>query len=770
MRKSEVMGPVLWVGLCAFAFNTSTVQAEHTATGTALKHKPALHRHKRDWLWKSFFLEEEKSNPPHHVGKLTSTKANDETRFVIEGEGANTIFHVSSQGDIYATKKLDREVKSTYHLTAHLLHIATNKSVEPADQFNIQITDLNDNKPQFTQSYNGSVPERSEPGTNVLTVTATDADDPTTANGQLEYKLLNGTDDFEIDRNGRITAKIGFLDREKKSMYLLVVHANDMPGMQTGGSATTTVTVTVSDINDNMATFKKNIFSFDVEEDKKEHSVIGTMEVEDKDEEQNKDPIFTIVPHSSSGPDLNNVFNIASNLEKNGVLTLKQPLDFESRKSYTFDVRVHEDTLRSPPDSQGTNMITEAKVIINVLDVDEPPIFSKETYSFTLPEDAKVNSKVGGVLARDPDAASQSIRYSIDDQKCPVRIHPKTGDMYLDKKLDRELTPIHTFRVTAEEPSPKALKSYVTVNLVVLDVNDNAPEMTNSQDLFACENDGEGTVIRTIGATDKDEHQTRFSFSLAKQSPDFSLIDNGNNTANIIVKRGGFSLEDRKEYLLEIVLQDGGLPPLRSTTTVNIRVCSCGTDRKDYYCKPAYVQAGISVSALIAILLCIFAILVIVILIIMRKRYQKDAFVALGRNSGEIHEQLVSYDEEGGGEMDTNGYDVSILTSARNEGSLRQVPCLYNKVQRPPADRGNMAMMIEVKKDEADHDRDSIPYDTLHIYGYEGPESLASSLSSLEDSSFSDNDLDYDFLNDWGPHFRTLAGLYGVDSSDNDCC
>lgn len=39
----------------------------------------------------------------------------------------------------------------------------------------------------------------------------------------------------------------------------------------------------------------------------------------------------------------------------------------------------------------------------------------------------------------------------------------------------------------------------------------------------------------------------------------------------------------------------------------------------------------------------------------MRKRYQKDSLANM-KNSGEIHEQLVTYDEEGGGEMDTNGY------------------------------------------------------------------------------------------------------------------
>lgn len=142
--------------------------------------------------------------------------------------------------------------------------------------------------------------------------------------------------------------------------------------------------------------------------------------------------------------------------------------------------------------------------------------------------------------------------------------------------------------------------------------------------------------------------------------------------------------------------------------------------------------------------------------------------------------------------VSSSSYDVSILTSARNDGSLLLHPSLYAMVQKQPsqllqhhpllpphqqhhqqpplaAHKGDMAVMIEAKKDEADHDRDGVPYDTLHIYGYEGAAgSLAGSLSSLESScsSAGSGSLEYDFLSDWGPRFRTLAELYGVDEPD----
>lgn len=55
-----------------------------------------------------------------------------------------------------------------------------------------------------------------------------------------------------------ITSKVDMLDREEKSKYVLVVEAKDMRGMSTGTTATTSVTVTIGDINDNMATFTKS--------------------------------------------------------------------------------------------------------------------------------------------------------------------------------------------------------------------------------------------------------------------------------------------------------------------------------------------------------------------------------------------------------------------------------------------------------------------------------------------------------------------------------
>lgn len=753
----------LWCAMAVVVLVDAQESGQDESVGKASY--PVLLRQKRDWIWNSLYVEEEKPAPsPYKIGQLKSTLSVEERKFSIDGEGANSIFTVDNKGDLFVTQSLDREEKSTYHLTAKM-YDGNNQLVERSGNFVVIVNDINDNMPVFPKGLNGSVLERASVGTKIVEVKATDADDPTTANGELRYSLIrDGNGKFQIDAiTGMLSCRSRDLDRETVGHYVLVVKAQDMRGLPSGSTATTSVTISITDINDNIASFTTNHFEVKVPEDHKLNEKITTLELVDKDQIQNK------VPRISISGDYSRMFNVETNSNKDGNLMIRQPLDYETMSMHTFTVEVREElAVRTPENSQ--TAITTATVTIKVLDVDEPPVFSQSSYTFTVLEE-RIVQNIGMILATDPDKAKNIIRYSILDQDCPFSINPRTGVLSTVRPLDRELEATHMFQVKAQEDG-SGLESFVKVDIIVQDINDNKPELI-AEDVYLCENDRTNTVLGTLRATDKDEHPASFSFSLASPSSNFSIKDHGNNSADIVVKQGPFSVDDSRDYSVAVRVGDGGRPLLTSVTHVSIKACRCDHRRVQIECKAAALKMGVSVHALIAILLCILTILVIVILFVMRKRYQKEHLSSL-KHSGEIHEQLVTYDEEGGGEMDTNGYDVSILTSACNDGSLLRHPehpphpSLYAMVQKPhshhrqpSACKGDMAAMIEDKKYEADHDRDGFPYDTLHIYGYEGPESLAGSLSSL-DSSSSGSNLDYDFLNDWGPRFRTLAELYGV--------
>ncbi|XP_059940466.1 cadherin-5 [Mesoplodon densirostris] len=739
---------------------------------------PIHRRQKRDWIWNQMHIDEEKNGSlPHYVGKIKSSVNRKNTKYQLKGESAGKVFQVDeSTGDVYAFERLDREKISEYHLIALVVDKDTEKNLESPSSFTIKVHDINDNWPVFTHRvFNASVPEMSGIGTSVIQVTAMDADDPTVADhASVMYQLLKGEEHFSIRGSGLIVTANKNLDREKQAKYEIVVEARDAQGLR-GESGTATVLISLQDVNDNFPIFTQSRYVFSVPEDIRVGSPLGSLFVEDPDEPQNRKTKYSIVQG-----EYRDTFTIEPDPTRNeGIIKPMKPLDYEHIRQYSFTIEATDPTidLRYLSSTSTKNI---ARVIINVTDVDEPPNFQQPFYHFQLRENQK-KPLIGSVLAVDPDAAKRSIRYSIrrTSDKGQFFGITKQGNIYNEKELDREVYPWCNLTVEAKEldssGTPTGKESIVQVHIEVMDENDNAPEFAKPYEPKVCENAAQGKLVVQISAIDKDitPRDVKFKFSLSTEDSNFTLTDNHDNTANITVKYGYFDRERAKVHHLPVLISDNGRPSLTGTSMLDVTVCKCNERGEFTLCEEVAAQVGVSIQALVAIFLCILTITVITLLIILRRRLRKQAR-AHGKSVPEIHEQLVTYDEEGGGEMDTTSYDVSVLNSVRHGGTkpprpaLDTRPSLYAQVQKPPRHApgahgpGEMAAMIEVKKDEADHDGGGPPYDTLHIYGYEGAESIAESLSSLGTDS-SDSDIDYDFLNDWGPRFKMLAELYGSD-------
>ncbi|KAM6177175.1 cadherin-5 [Erethizon dorsatum] len=734
-------------------------------------------RQKRDWIWNQMYVDEEKNaSLPYYVGKIKSSVNRKNAKYVLKGEAANSIFKVNPDtGDVYAFARLDREKVSSYPLVALIVDKDTDNNLEPPSTFTIKVHDINDNWPVFTHRlFNASVLEMSPGGTSVMRLTAVDPDDPTVAeHTTVMYQILKGGENFAIDNSGLITTAKQNLDREVQARYEIVVEARDAQGLR-GESGTATVLITLQDINDNFPIFAQSMYTFVVPEDIRTGSSVGSLFVEDPDEPQNRMTKFEIVQG-----EYRDTFTIETDPTRNeGIIKPIKPLDYEFLQKYSFVIEATDPTinLRYLRGLSGKN---KARVIINISDVDEPPVFQQHFYHFKLKENQKKH-RIGYVLAKDPDKAGRKIGYSIrktSDKGQFFRIM-KQGDIHNEKELDREIYPWYNLTVEANEldsnGNPTGKESIVQVHIEVQDENDNAPEFAKPYNPKVCENAAQGKLVVQISAVDKDitPQNVKFKFALGTDDSNFTLIDNHDNTANITVKYGPFDREHAKFHYLPVLISDNGAPSLTSTNTLTVVVCKCNQQGKFTFCEEAVAQVGVSIQALVAIFLCILTIAVITLLIFLRRRLRKQAH-AHGKCVTEIHEQLVTYDEEGGGEMDTTSYDVSVLNSVRSGTAkaplsmLDARPPIYSKARKPPrlgpgvrGGPGEMATMIEVKKDEADHDGGVPPYDTLHIYDYEGSESIAESLSSLGTDS-TDSDIDYDFLNDWGPRFKMLAELYG---------
>ncbi|ELK14461.1 cadherin-5 [Pteropus alecto] len=766
------------VGTCPDLL-VATATSANPAQLDTLSVLPALRRQKRDWIWNQMHIDEEKnSSLPHYVGKIKSSVNRKNAKYVLKGESADKVFRVNEDtGDVYAFERLDREKISEYHLVALIVDKDTKKNLESPSSFTIKVHDVNDNWPVFTHRFfNASVPEMSAVETSVIHLTAVDADDPTVADhASVMYHVLRGDEHFAIDNSGLIFTTTKNLDREVQARYEIVVEARDAQGLR-GESSTATVLVTLQDINDNFPIFTQTKYTFVVPEDIRVGSPLGSLFVEDPDEPQNRMTKYSIVQG-----EYRDTFTIETDPTRNeGIIKPMKPLDFERIQQYSFTIEATDPTINLRYPSATTR--NRARVIINILDVDEPPVFQQPFYHFQLQENLK-KPLIGSVSAVDPDAAQRTIGYSIrrTSDKGQFFQVTKQGNIYNEKELDRELYPWYNLTVEAKEldsnGNPTGKESIVQVHVEILDENDNAPEFAQPYNPKVCENAAQGKLVVQISATDKDitPRNVKFKFSLSTEDSNFTLMDNHDNTANITVKYGQFDRERTKVHYLPVLISDNGRPSLTGTGTLAVTVCKCNERGEFTFCEELAPQVGFSIQALVAIFLSILTIAVITLLIFLRRRLRKQARTH-GKNVPEIHEQLVTYDEEGGGEMDTTSYDVSVLNSVRHGGGkkprpgLDARPSVYAQVQKPlrrtpPSARGgpgDMATVIEVKKDEADHDGGGPPYDTLHIYGYEGSESIAESLSSLGTDS-SDSDVDYDFLNDWGPRFKMLAELYGSD-------
>ncbi|XP_070254166.1 cadherin-8 isoform X2 [Myotis yumanensis] len=668
---------ILWITLPACADTAPTTPSQVLTSGSRVElnrlseEQRILNRSKRGWVWNQMFVLEEFSGPePILVGRLHTDldPGSKKIKYILSGDGAGTIFQINDiTGDIHAIKRLDREEKAEYTLTAQAVDFETNKPLEPPSEFIIKVQDINDNAPEFLNGpYHATVPEMSILGTSVTNVTATDADDPVYGNSaKLVYSILEGQPYFSIEpETAIIKTALPNMDREAKEEYLVVIQAKDMGGHSGGLSGTTTLTVTLTDVNDNPPKFAQSLYHFSVPEDVVLGTAIGRVKANDQDIGENAQSSYDIIDGDGTA-----LFEITSDAQaQDGIIRLRKPLDFETKKSYTLKVEaanVHVD-----PRFSGRGPFKDtATVKIVVEDADEPPVFSSPTYLLEVHENAALNSVIGQVTARDPDITSSPIRFSIDrhtDLERQFNINADDGKITLATPLDRELSVWHNITIIATEIRNHSQISRVPVAIKVLDVNDNAPEFASEYEAFLCENGKPGQVIQTVSAMDKDDPKNGhyFLYSLLPEmvnNPNFTIKKNEDNSLSILAKHNGFNRQKQEVYLLPIVISDSGNPPLSSTSTLTIRVCGCSSDGVVQSCNvEAYVlPIGLSMGALIAILACIILLLVIVVLFVTLRRHKNEPLII--KDDEDVRENIIRYDDEGGGEEDTEAFDIATL-------------------------------------------------------------------------------------------------------------
>ncbi|XP_058499608.1 cadherin-18-like [Solea solea] len=813
----------------------TSVRAQRNQTKLVDTDKDSQQRPKRGWIWNQLFVLEEHIGPePQYVGKLhsNSDKGDGSVRYILSGEGAGSIFIIDEMtGDIHAAKSLDRERKSQYVLHARAIDRWTNRSLETESEFIIKVQDVNDNPPTFPDGpFSATVPEMSDVGTSVFQVTASDADDPTYGNSaKIVYSILEGEPYFSVDpKTGVIRTALSNLDRETRDQYPVLIQAKDMAGSIGGLSGSTTVNITLTDVNDNPPKFPQKSYQLYVPELAAVGKAVGRIRANDGDEGQNAEMSYRI-----TNTDVAAIFNVTTDADgREGIISLKQPLNYEKRKVHTLNIEGSNTHLDSRFSHLGPfKDSTSLRVIVG--DVDEPPVFSMDYYIMDVYENSPVGTQVGTVIAMDPDSTNSPVRYFIDnEEERPLyfTIGVNSGVIRTTEVLDREERAWHNITVMAAEVDNPRMVSHVPVTIQVLDVNDNIPSIAGGNSaVIVCTSTKNGQVIQTIRAADLDNFANgKFSFSVPNDrqlDANFTVKDNGDSTASVVSRRrDGFNLDRDQEFFhLLVVVADGGEPPLSSTTTLSLRVCVCQKNargRNSNICQAqAFLSsAGLSTGAFVAIMLCIVILFAIVILFtqLRNKKASKESLIL---SEEDIRENVVTYDDEGGGEEDTEAFDIAALRNPKASEPHRKlhtylihgpslcgeedevedgeeeeesavvrrrmktlqmdyrnyspesdpawfiIDCVPREVsQSAPSllldSHGIIQQIIQQKVAEADSDTRGPPYDSLQTYAYEGLGSLAGSVSSLGLTAAMP-ELNYADLEDWKPERQTLEQTAG---------
>ncbi|CAI4221235.1 unnamed protein product [Auanema sp. JU1783] len=525
--------------------------------------------------------------------------------------------------EVAIMEPLDYEQAQNYTLS--LIATDVNSHVSSSRSFTVLVTDVNDVVPQFTVDlFTGTIDEgltvddfmRKNNGKAITTVKAQDTDSQG-PQSEVHYRILDmpGSDVNKLFRIDELTGEIfpiAEFDRETKDMFILTVEARDnkpsaLPGVKGPNKDNVKVQIVIGDVNDNPPFFNGSGYEGHVPENADLGHDIITIKAHDLDKHSNLRYDLTSAHGEKRIP-----FGVRTD---SGVIFVKEPLDYEQNTVYQLKLQV----------SDGKHN-TSTDVFIYVADVnDNAPIFEQTLYSTTvLEEDPHIPKTLFQVRATDADMdeTSGKIIYRLEGQGAGefFQIGKESGVIQLIKILDRDPpngVPTWKFIVQAIDNNGNGLIGYADVQVVLKDINDNAPMFADDLFGYVEENrephSNEGVYFMDVRATDFDDPTTdnarlEYSITLNKEIDGEPVFRIDPTSGKIFAMRSlDRELHSEKEFVIEVRATDKGIPPREGSGNVTIKVLD-KNDNEPYFERQLYEtsvpetarigSAVISVSAL----------------------------------------------------------------------------------------------------------------------------------------------------------------------------
>ncbi|XP_032742020.1 LOW QUALITY PROTEIN: protocadherin alpha-7-like [Rattus rattus] len=476
-------------------------------------------------------------------------------------------------------KPLDREEAAEMRL---LLRLRTESKPELTGTVQLLITvlDVNDNAPAFDRSlYTVKLPENVPNGTLVIKVNASDLDEG--VNGEVMYSFSSDVSSdikskFHVDAvSGEITV-IGIIDFEECKAYKIPLEARDKGFPPLIGHCT--VLVEVVDANDNAPQLNVKTLWLPVKEDAQLGKIIALISVIDLDSGANGQVTCSLANHVP--------FKLVSTFKNYYSLVLDSALDRETTADYQVVVTAED---RGSPTLRAT-----ATVSVEVADVnDNVPAFAQPEYTVFVKENNPPGAHIFTVSAMDADAQENAlVSYSLVERRVGgrflssyVSVHAESGKVFALQPLDHEELELLQFQVSARDAGVPALGSNVTLQVFVLDENDNVPTLLGSgtggsdgvfNHLLPRSVDP-GHVVAKVRAVDADSgYNAWLSYELLSLPGSMrSPFRVGLYTGEISTTRSLDETDGTRQRLL-LLVKDHGEPQLTATVTMLVSLVESG--------------------------------------------------------------------------------------------------------------------------------------------------------------------------------------------------
>ncbi|XP_061090056.1 protocadherin alpha-8-like [Conger conger] len=440
-------------------------------------------------------------------------------------------------------------------------------------QIIVNVLDANDNVPVFSKPlYKVRISENAPFGSLVATVNATDLDDG--LNGEIVYSFSNHDEGNKADifainpKTGEITVQ-GEVDHEANGAIEIRVQAKDRG--QSPRAAYCKVLVEITDSNDNSPEISVTSLINTVKENAAVGTMVGLVTVRDKDDGKNG------VVHCKITPSV--PFKLQPSYKNYYSLVVDGQLDRERASQYNVTITATD---------EGTPPLSSTSVIsVHVSDVnDNAPHFSEPVINMYLKENSPVGTVIYTVSAFDPDLNENAkVAYSLLDSSTKdafpspkINVNSVSGEIYSLQTFNFEEVKTFQFQVQATDSGVPPLSSNVTVNVFILDENDNSPVVlppysgqgsVNTENIpYSAE---AGYFVAKIRAVDADSgYNALLSYHITEPKGS-SLFRIGSSSGEIRTKRR-MSDNDLKTHPLVILISDHGEPSLSATVSIDVVV------------------------------------------------------------------------------------------------------------------------------------------------------------------------------------------------------